>query len=227
MLRRLILITVIVFCYNCNAQEKSLFNIGLGLSFLAAGTQDDHYDNDIWGLPAISIEKPFYLNIHDFNKLSINPGINFSSITDLEDFTALGGSYSHKLTHISLGGFTRILYHDLFKRFENNIINIGGILGTHFITNTSGNYQGTNYCIDETGRSRFCYYEGDIKEKEFDFFSSFYYGYILGWNARIQSDNKITPSFELQYCPNYAKNRRGKKVDLVQLSVLLRMKSKK
>ncbi len=151
--------------------------------------------NKINGFPSVSVEKPFPIEHKRKNKFSINPGIAYYFFKENEVWgnTTVGRDY--QLNHHSVNAYSKFLYQAKFQGRSTGFVYLGGILGFHLLTRTTG--EKISYGLNPNNPI----INVDINESGKDFYGMAYYGAVVGMQPNSKITNVIKPSFEAKFFP--------------------------
>ncbi len=192
-------------------QRTSKFKTGLGYPLFLGNEDGETSTSKVGALPTFTIEKPIPIEIQRDERISINPGLAFFYFSEDEKL-ALS---TKDLNHLSVNGFVKMFYQLKVQRRSEAFIYFGAVAGAHLYSRTNGTK------IIESNNEQNPHFEEDINENGKEFFNTFYYGPVLGFQPDGKITNRFAPSFELAFYPGFVTKQNHDKASAVQLSVLL------
>lgn len=209
----IILLSVLTF--QSFGQRTSNLKAGIGLPIFLGNISGETEISKVTSLPTFSVEKPIAIEIQRQEKICINPGVAFFYFKEKEYFSNSLTMSTKNLNHMSFNGYVKFLYQQEIQRRSKAFIYFGAITGVHIYSSTKGEK------IIESQNEQNPYFKEDVNEKGKDFFNSIYYGAVLGFQPNLKITNKLVPSFELSFYPNFITKQTGEKASAVQISVFV------
>ncbi len=197
-----IAILVIFSAFQTHAQKKIKspdLKIGVGYPIVFGNSTKEQEYHKIMGFPTISIEKPFPIQHKRENKFSINPGAKYYFFKEDENWGTQTVGREYELNHHTLNAYSKFLYQRKFEGRTTAFIYLGGVVGFHILTKTTG--RKISYGLNPNNPI----IDVSVRESGKDFFGMVYYGAVLGFQPNAKITNVVKPSFEVKFYPGLVK----------------------
>lgn len=207
---------LLFFCFSITgiAQKKIKspdLKMAISYPYVFGNTENGTEHNTLFGLPSLSVEKPFPIEYKRRSRFSINPGLAYYLYRDDEvkgniyysgdgDGSSTVGQ-DNKFLHHSANGYIKFLVQMKMQGKTTAFAYFGGITGFHFLTKTIGTRK--IYSNNPTDP----YDEVNINESAQDFYNPFYYGAVVGFQPNAKTTRVVKPSFEVKFFPSMIKRR--------------------
>lgn len=202
---KLTFVVIIIFTFSLfqtSAQKKIKspdLKIGIGYPLVFGNSTKEQEYHKILGFPTVSVEKPFPIQHKRQNKFSVNPGAAYYFFKEDEDWGTQTVGRVYKLNHHSLNAYSKFLYQRKFEGRTTAFVYLGGIVGFHILTKTTG--RKTSYGLNPNNPIIDVSVRGSGK----DFYGMVYYGAVLGIQPNAKVTNVVKPSFEAKFYPGLVK----------------------
>jgi len=188
--------------FQSTAQKKIQvpdLKIGVGYPYVFGNSTADQEYHTISGFPTLSVEKPFPILHKRQYKFSINPGLAYYFFKEKQDYGTQIVGREYNLNHHSINGYSKFLYQAKFQGRTTAFIYMGGIVGFHFITKTTG--EKISYGLNPNQPI----INVSVNEPAKDFYEMLYYGALVGFQPNAKVSNIIKPSIEAKFYPGLVK----------------------
>lgn len=202
-------------------QENSSWNIGVGMPVFKGNYNESSYEYSIGSLPSIFVEKPLEINFLNIDNLIIGPGLAFLSLRESGNWGGMGGGGTRELTHKSLNSYLKITQRNLFNKKNHAQWYFGAITGIHLFTRTTGEKSSHSVFTPQANWTN-----SDFKDSAHNFFHSFYFGLVAGFEPKIQGNSILKPTFEFSFYPAFVTINENK-VSAVGIYVLFEINTQK
>lgn len=216
MTRKYILLLSIAFTFTGIAQEKEDFKVGLGLPIFTKSNSTVNISAN----PILSVEKPLSFPLFQENRFYFNPGLAYFRFYEDEQPKELGHGIFRDIKHSSFNTFVKAYLNINLNKVTNSYFYFGGIGGLHIATSSKGVLE-----VYQNGKEIHELFK-TIDQSGNQFFTSSYYGFLLGFRPKSTTKSVVTPSFEMSFLPNFLFVK-DKHENAIQLSVFLGISPKK
>lgn len=209
--------------FQCFSQRTSDLKFGIGLPY-AFGNINGEQDvniikiHKITGFPTLSVEKPIGFGIPKEKKYSINPGVSYFFFKEKEQIDRDRVDVDNNINHHSVNIYSKWLYQMKLKRRSEAYLYFGAVTGLHIFTKSIGTRISSGQNTEEP------VLDIEVNDSGINFYNSFYYGGIVGFQPNAKVTQMLKPSFELKFYPGLVSRKEGnnyEKQSTIEFTVLI------